>query len=777
MNEPGFKQHSSHWGAFHARRVDGRLEIKPFTGDAEPSAILQNMEASLDDPRRMRLPRIRKGWLEDGPGPDIRRGIDDYVEVPWDQALDLAAAELRRLGAGAEATIGSEPPGRHVFGGSYGWSSAGRFHHAQSQVHRFLNTAFGGYVGSVDTYSSAAGSVILSYVLAPSHIITRDHSYWQDLADHSEVILAFGGLPVRNSAISNGGISEHCAHPSMRKAQERGAKFVLVSPLRDDLPSDIDCEWYAPRPGTDTALMLAMAWHLHRRGLVDRDYLDRHTVGFDQFEQYLLGHSDGIPKSPAWAENICEISEERIEALAELAASHVTLINVTFSLQRAQNGEQPVWMALVLSAMLGKMGQPGGGFSYGLSSIGNIGRPPIDVPLPKLPQGQNSVKDFIPVATIADLLLKPGSEYTYKGEVRTYPNIRLVYWAGGNPFHHHQDLSRLREAFGRPDTIIVHDSVATATTRHADIIFPATTTLERDDIGSGANDANMFAMQKVVAPFGEARDDYDIFAELASRIGCGDHFTEGLNSSEWLRTIYEPTREALETYGMSAPDFDTFWKNGRLDLPVSHNPGLVAMFHQNPEQFPLPTQSGKIEITCSTIQQNPNSGVMPHPVWIEPDEWLGGTDDAGSLLQLVANQPSTRLHSQLDFGAHSMASKIDGREPILINPNDAKTRNIEDGDAVRVFNATGATLAGAVVTEIVRPGVVRLSTGSWYDPETQPDGTVLCRAGNPNAVTRDFGASPLSQGCTGQLTMVRLALYKKRLTDSDAANLLRPEDA
>ncbi len=156
--------------------------------------------------------------------------------------------------------------------------------------------------------------------------------------------------------------------------------------------------------------------------------------------------------------------------LARRAAERRTLITCSQSLQRAEHGEQPVWMGVVLAALLGRIGLPGAGFAYALGSIANTGKPEVAVPVPTLPQGRNSIADFIPVARISDLLLRPGEAFDYDGQKLTYPEIKLVYWAGGNPFHHHQDTHRLREAFARPETIIVHDSAWTATARHADIV-------------------------------------------------------------------------------------------------------------------------------------------------------------------------------------------------------------------------------------------------------------------------------------------------------------------
>ncbi len=279
-------QHSSHWGAFRVRLEDGILKITPTPDDPDPSPLLLNMPASLDNPARIARPRIRRGWLEDGPGPDDRRGHDDYIEVDWDTALSLAAAELTRLGAGAPGARTEGQCGTQVFGGSYGWSSAGRFHHAQSQVHRFLNSAFGGYVRSVDTYSSAAGAVILSLVVANGDVLARDQRFWQQLETETELVLAFGGVPVRNTAVSGGGNSVHVAQGALRRAAARGCGFVNIGPLRDDIEEMPGARWIALRPGTDTAFMLAMGHVLHTEGMANFAYLDKYCVGYADFVPY-----------------------------------------------------------------------------------------------------------------------------------------------------------------------------------------------------------------------------------------------------------------------------------------------------------------------------------------------------------------------------------------------------------------------------------------------------------------------------------------------------------
>lgn len=772
MDDGKYGSHSSHWGAFSAFWDGQNLDIRPHPEDPAPSPILNNIPDAPRHRSRIAKPLVRRGWLENGPGPDPRRGRDDFIELEWDDALTLLAAELRR--------VGDRHGAGSIFGGSYGWSSAGRFHHAQSQVHRFLNCVMGGYVRSVNTYSSGAGAVILPHVLAGGEPVTRHNNLWAELAEETELIVAFGGLPVRNSMVSGGGNSRHVAPGSLQKAAARGAQFVVVSPLRDDLMTEIDAEWLAPVPGTDTALMLGIAHVLASEGLADTAFLERYTVGYPVFERYLLGQADGVAKTPEWATGITGIDAGTIRDLARRMARSKTLVSVAYALQRARFGEQPVWMGLVLGAMLGQLGLPGCGYAYALGSIGNVGKKPLGVPIPTLPQGKNGVADYIPVARIADMLLNPGAEFDYNGHRLTYPDIRLIYWAGGNPFHHHQDLKRFAEAFAKVDTVVIHDAFATASTRFADFVLPATITLERDDWGASGNDPNLIAMKKLVQPFSDARDDFEIFADLAERLGRWQDFTEGRSSWEWLRHIYEPTRKALADKGLHAPDFDTAWQEGEIHLPLTDKPGLLEGFRADPVAHALGTPSGLIEIQSETVASFGYVDCPGHPAWLEPEEWLGGARARDFPILLVANQPATRLHSQLDFGAHSRSEKVAGRERLRLHPLDAAARGIADGDVVRVFNDRGACLAGVQISDLVRQGVAQLSTGAWYDPQYVDGLGEVCAHGNPNVLTRDIGTSSLAQGCAGQVVLVeiaRLEVEPPPVRAHDGAKLTPLDDA
>jgi biotin/methionine sulfoxide reductase len=741
--------HSSHWGAFSALPLGNReIEILPHPRDPDPSALLGNIPASLSHRARIARPAARRGWLEDGPGPDQRRGRDEFVPLPWPRALDLVAEELRRV----YATHGP----RGIFGGSYGWASAGRFHDAQSQIHRFLNLA-GGYVRSVGSYSSGAATVILPHVLGPQSAVAGNTVSWDELVAESAVVLAFGGMALKNNDVGGGGTSRHIARARLRAAWDRGVEFHLIGPLRDDLPPEISAIWHPIRPGTDVALMLGLAHTLVTEGRHDRAFLDRFCVGWEVFEGYLLGAADGQPKDAAWAAAICGLPAEEIVGLARRVTGRRSLVTCSQSLQRAEHGEQPVWMGVVLAALLGQIGLPGGGFAYALGSTSNTGKPALAVPVPTLPQGRNSITDSIPVARLADMLLHPGEPFEFNGQKLNYPNVKLVYWAGGNPFHHHQDLNRLRRAFARPDTVVVHDSVWTASARHADVVLPATITLEREDLGAAAGDPFLIAMHRAMSPYREARDDYEIFAGLAERLGFADEFTEGRSARQWLEYLYEATRSMLQGRGVDAPNFEKFWEAGELALPtMPQNGGIVRAFRHNPETAPLPTPSGKIEITSETIASFGYFDCPSHPAWLPPREDLQSPLAARFPLQLIANQPASRLHSQLDFGAVSLASKIQGREPVRIHPRDAAARGIREGDIVHLFNDRGACLAAAVLSDALLPGVVQLSTGAWYDPENPSAKKPLCVHGNPNVLTRDAGTSRLAQGCTGQLTLVEI---------------------
>jgi biotin/methionine sulfoxide reductase len=407
--------------------------------------------------------------------------------------------------------------------------------------------------------------------------------------------------------------------------------------------------------------------------------------------------------------------------------------------------------------MVGQIGLPGGGFGFGYGSINGMGVPRRPIASPAMEAGSNPLGLAIPVARMADMLLEPGRTIPFDGKTVTYPDIRLVYWAGGNPFHHHQDINRLVAAWRRPETIIVQDIWWTATAQQADIVLPATTSFERDDIGASPLDRFIVAMPQLIPPQHAARNDYDIFAELADRLGFESAFTEGRDIRAWIEHVYEAYRTRAVTHDVALPPFAAFWKAGFVEVPPPRQAfTLFGDFRADPVAHRLRTPSGRIEIASREIESFGYDDCPGHPTWLPPREWLGSDLVETYPLHLISNQPATRLHSQLDKALLSQESKVAGHEPIVLNPIDAERRGIASGDLVRVYNDRGSCLAGAVVSDDVRAGVVQLATGAWYRPEAFASPGSPDFGGNPNVLTRDAGTSSLGQGPSALSALVEV---------------------
>ena len=758
---------SSHWGNYLVES-DGDVitAILPYPEDPNPTPIGQSLLNAMDKNARIPQPMVRAGYLKDEWNSDsTRRGIDPFVPVSWETATELAARALKRV----KDEFGNEA----IYGGSYGWGSAGRFHHAQSQVHRFLNQ-FGGYTSSVASYSTAAAQAIIPHVLGISFLqLVFQAPTSEDVAKHTKTMLLFGGAALKNTQVNAGGLGAHTARKQLLEMQQAGVRMVCVSPVKDDVGTDhdgsfIDPEWWACRPNSDVAIMLSLAHTLVTEDLHDKDFLEKYTVGFERFLPYLMGETDGLPKDAAWAESLSDIPAQEIRQMARDLAAERSVLGISWSLQRQQHGEQPYWMITVLGAMLGDIGKPGGGVAYGYGCIHNMGFLGRKLPAystGSFSQGHNAVSTAIPVARIADMLLNPGETIDFNGKRVTYPDIRLVYWAGGNPFHHHQDLNRLRRAWQKPDTIIVNEQVWTATARQADIVFPATTMMERNDLGGSSYDHWLTPMRKVVEPYEQSRSDYEIFSGIASELGFADQFTEDRNEMEWVTHLYEQTRANAAAKGISLPTFTDFWAGQQVSVEeqVPDIQFPLELFRLDPQAHPLKTPSGKIEIFSEVIDGFGYDDCHGHTKWIDKDEFLG--DSEKHPLHLVSNQPKTRLHSQMDHGITSRNAKIKGREPMRMNPADAHQRDIAEGDVVRIFNDRGACLAGVLFTDTIRTGVIELPTGAWYEPLDYSDPDSLEVHGNPNVLTRDVGTSKLGQGPTAHSCLVEVELFTQPLPE------------
>lgn len=739
----------THWGTFRVETAKGSLrEIQAAFGTK--TRFWEDIQSVLDSDLRIRQPAVRKSFLDRGEAAYTgKRGEEPFVSVTWETALDLAAHHLSRV----KRCHGNEA----IFGGSYGWSSAGRFHHAQSQVHRFLNS-IGGYTKHVNSYSYGAAEVMLPHVIGGLYGLTKGNTPWSSIEEATELIVAFGGLSRKNAQSNPGGVSDHHFDNAVDRLEKRGIQIVSISPIGDDSPRNFT--WLPIVPNTDVPLMLALAFVLAKEGLADRGFLERYSVGYEQFEAYILGSSDGLPKDPSWASTVCGIDAADIITLARQMASRRTMIMVSWSLQRAENGEHPYWLAITLAAMIGQIGQPGCGFGFGYAAINSVGHDEVPFPLPSLSQLENRVETFIPVARIADMLLQPKAQYRYNGQTLTYPDVKLIYWAGGNPFHHHQDLNRLRKAWAKPEVVIVNEIWWNGSARHADIVFPTTLQFERNDIVCTKGSQHIFAAGKVIDCPVNARPDYEIFAQLAARLGSYDEFTEGRNEEEWLRYLYSLARGAAFSNEVTLPEFDDFWASGFVKIDhMKKAPPLFQSFRRDPIGAGLATPSGKIEIFSETIASFNLDANPGHPVWIAPSEWLRSENASAYPLHLLSNQPSTKLHSQFDHSPHSRSNQIKDREPIRIHPDDARKRGIRQDDIVKVFNDRGAFLAAASISKELVRGVVQIATGAWLDIIHGGEYSGLEIHGNPNVVTSDRPTSEIAQGCAANSCLVEIARF------------------
>ncbi|MDU3889649.1 MAG: molybdopterin-dependent oxidoreductase, partial [Serratia liquefaciens] len=277
----------AHWGAYTAVVEDGRLiRCEPFADDPDPSPILDSIAPMAYSDKRIRKPSVRRSWLQKREGSDrTLRGREDFVEVDWDLALDLVAEENRRV----RDRYG--PSG--LFTGSYGWSSAGRLHHARSLVRRFY-FAGGGGVDQLGNYSWGAAQFFLPYVIGTFTPLTGRVTSWPSVVEHCELFVAFGGLALKNAQVSSGGAAEHSLKPWLQKLVKKGTPVINISPMRDDCPEFVNAEWIPIRPNTDVALMLALAYEIQRRGAQDEAFLYSHCTGYSQLADYLRGTDDGV---------------------------------------------------------------------------------------------------------------------------------------------------------------------------------------------------------------------------------------------------------------------------------------------------------------------------------------------------------------------------------------------------------------------------------------------------------------------------------------------------
>lgn len=759
-----WKVTGSHWGAFRAHIYAGKVqEIKPLELDKNPTEMLNGIKGIIYSPSRVRYPMVRLDWLKKHKYSADTRGNNRFIRVTWDEALDLFYRELERI----QKDYG--PWALHA--GQTGWNQTGSFNNCTAHMQRAVGM-HGNFITKVGDYSTGAGQTIMPYVLGSTEVYAQGTS-WSEILENSDNIVLWANDPVKNLQVG-WNCETHESFKYLAQLKEKVAKgeinVLSVDPVKNKTQRYLENDHLYINPLTDVAFMLAVAHVLYNENLYDKKFIDTYCLGFEEFIQYVQGKTkDKVEKTPEWAAAICGVKADKIREFARMLVSGRTQILMGWCIQRQEHGEQPYWAAAVVAAMVGQIGLPGGGISYG-HHYSSIGVPSTGFAGPggfprNLDQGMkpkwdnndfNGYSRTIPVARWIDCLLEPGKEINYNGGKVKLPDFKMMVISGCNPWHHHQDRNRMKKAFRKLQTVVTIEFAWTATCRFSDIVLPACTQWERNDIdvyGSYSN-KGLIAMHRLVDPLFQSKPDFQIMSELTQRFGRREEYTRGMSEMEWIESLYNDCKKANEGK-FEMPEFNEFWEKSVLDFGEGKPWVRHADFRKDPELNPLGTPSGFIEITSRKIGRYGYEHCQEHPMWFEKSERShGGPGSDKYPFWLQSCHPDKRLHSQMCESEEFRATyAVQGREPVYINPADAKAKGIKDGDLVRVFNGRGQLLAGAVLTDSYPRGVIRIEEGAWYGPLNEKEGAI-CTYGDPNTLTQDIGSSELAQATSANTCIV-----------------------
>ena len=637
------------------------------------------------------------------------RGEGEFERISWDEAMDTIVREITRI----KDTYGN---GAIFYGGG---GHLGALHSAGT-IARAL-AMFGGYTGAYGNISSegAVWAVQASYgdVMVGN---SRD-----DLLN-SRLIIMWGWDPVRM-------ISGTDTIYALIKARDAGIPIISVEPRYQDSAATLAAEWIPIIPGTDAAMMIAMANVMIHENLHDQAFLDRYTVGFDRFRDYALGDEDGVEKTPQWAEAICGVPAQRIADLArQYATTKPACLMDCQGPARAAYGEQYNRCAIALTAMTGNIGKPGGSACGGLMGIpyGHMFRA-AGIPGTRNPTeaGGPSIRGTLDLnlRLVRRIHTNRIWDGFLKGKAGGYPaDIKMAWFAGGNLLNQRGNINKGVQALKGLEFVVNQDLFLTPTGKFADIIMPVKSFMEKNDLTRPwPSGPYLCYANQVIKPMGECRTDWEIGNLLAEKLGF-----EGFNDKtedEWLRTFIAQNPE----YQQHITDYDEFKRKGihRIDLDEPYIAFKAQI--EDPENNPFNTPSGKIEIFSQRLADLDNPLTPPIPKYIaEGREDRNHPLAAKYPLQLLTPHPRVRCHSTLQNV--DWLVEVDPHV-MWINPVDAGPRGIRDGDEVYVFNDRGKLAIKAWVTRRIVPGVISIYEGAWYDPDEEG----IDRGGCANTVTDD----------------------------------------
>ncbi|MGD8191574.1 DMSO/selenate family reductase complex A subunit [Brevibacillus ginsengisoli] len=682
----------------------------------------------LYNPDRLKYPMKRVG----------KRGEGKFERISWDEAIETIYKETMRI------TEKYGPASRYSVYGSGNW---GGICSGRMMFNRLMGLT-GGYLGYHNTYSTAQTSTATPYTFG-----TGKTGNSLDTLQHSKLIILWGFNPTETIFGT--------ASFYLRKAKENGAKIIVVDPRYSDTAISLADEWIPLLPTTDNALMDAMMYVIITENLHDKKFLDQYCVGFDEQHlpegvpagesllTYILGEKDGVPKTPEWAEKICKVPANKIRQFArEYAMTKPAALIQGWGPQRHANGEQIVRGSTVLATITGNVGNLGGW----ASGAGYYNRKTA-APMPAV---KNPLGLSIPCFLYTDAVVR-GKEMGAKDGVKGLKdgeklpsNIKLLYNLAGNALiNQHSDINKTAKILqdeSLVEFIVVSDIFMTPSAKFADILLPSNTFFERWDVATpwGYGDYVILS-QKVSKNLYESKSDYEWLTLLAQKMGVEQKFTEGKTELDWAKYVIEETKK-------ENPEFATFeemQKNGIFKW--SYDKPYIAFEKEikDPANHPFPTPSGKIEIFSKDLwDMNDHEQIPAIPKFIAVEEGPLGANKEKYPLQLIGWHYKRRCHSTHDN--HPWMEEA-GPQVMWMNPQDAETRGIANGDKVKVFNDRGTVLIPVKITSRIVPGVVAIPQGAWYTPDSNGVDTRGCI----NVLTSQK-PSPLAKGNPQHTNLVQV---------------------